>query len=57
MRREIAFHCRQLKHDPQSPIADTWTFDGNIFIKLKNQEQKIKITSIQKLCKFGLKQI
>ncbi|KAH3819341.1 hypothetical protein DPMN_121074 [Dreissena polymorpha] len=57
MRREIAVNCQQLKHDPLSPIAGTWTFDGNIFITLKNQDQKIKIISIQELSKFGFKQI
>jgi len=53
MRRAIAFHCRALKKNHHSPITDTWTFDGNIYIKLNNQPQSVKISSLQELTEFG----
>ncbi|WAR09004.1 hypothetical protein MAR_018962, partial [Mya arenaria] len=34
-RRNLAYQCRALKNDKNSPICDTWTHDGKVFIKTR----------------------
>jgi len=55
IRRQIAYQCRQLKKDPQSPVSDTWSFDGTLYIRVSNQKESIRINCLQDLCKFGYK--
>jgi hypothetical protein len=57
-RRELAFQCRHLKRDKSSPIVDTWSFNGNIYIRLqaKKSDQKgpsFRINCLDDLIKFG----
>lgn len=54
-RRELAYQCRQLKKSSTSPILDTWTFDGTIFVKTQIEGKPIKIQTHSDLTKYGYK--
>ena len=43
LRGELAYQCRLLKKDPNSPITDTWTYDGNIFVKTDPKGPMVRI--------------
>jgi hypothetical protein len=52
-RREIAYQCRQLKKNGNSKVTETWSYDGNIYIKCGERGPKIRIISLQDLVQYG----
>jgi len=42
-RGELAYQCVLPKKDQHSPIIDTWTYDGNIFVKTDLKGPMIRI--------------
>ncbi|XP_052783207.1 uncharacterized protein LOC128219438 [Mya arenaria] len=52
-RGELAFQCRLLKKNPKSPVLDTWTYDGNIYIKTEVKGHMIRVNTHNDLVQFG----
>ena len=52
-RRELAYQCRNLKKSSQSPIIDTWSFDGTIFVKTQPEGKPIRIQTHKDLVQYG----
>jgi hypothetical protein len=51
-RNELFFQCRMLKKNPDSDIEKTWTYNGNIFVKVKDIVDPIKIQNSGDLSKY-----
>ena len=52
-RSKLAFECRKLKKDKRSNIVDTWSYDGNIFVKTSTKGNAIRIYELDDLRQFG----
>ena len=50
-RKNIAFACRQLRKNEDSPIVKTWVYNGNVYIQDKD-DNKLRITSLDELEPF-----
>jgi len=52
---ELAYQCSLLKKDQNSPITDTWTYDGNIFVKTDPKGPMVRINCHMDLGNFDYK--